>query len=559
MARDKLSRRDFARAMGIGVAGIVLSPHGSPVAAMPATPNPKARPNVIMINIDNHDRSVLGFAGNPFGSTPHIDRLYHEGVYLANYHCASRCGPSRTALLTGRYHHRSGHIQTPDGRNIMGNPEVPTIGDLFRDAGYRTAMFGKWHVGKNYPYRPEDRGFDEVVTFFQGALSKTGLRHTLRHNGKWEPYEGYRIDIWFNELQKFIQKQRGRPFMAYLATWATHGGNFGPARLSQKYRRKMDTLGEQGSKLFPDKITQYNYAEIAAEMESIDRNIGRLLGLLAELGLRDNTSIVYTSDGSGCRAPEGLLSKDRKTFPSRLPAIVHWPAGQLDSDTDRTELIANIDIGPTLLDMCGIRPGRNVAFDGQSAYGLMSRKGTPWKKRVYIADHQSRHGIRTGCLMPLDWTTVYFPDGRAVTFSKGKARHADPQLEAAARKHWERWWKDVSADFKPFHHVIVGTPHENPTVLRHVYTDLNEQKAKVKHYVFAIEFAADGTYRFGCGGDPLKPTADKPRKGYLRIGNRTYTGDFPMTLKLPTGKNMVVVSFDGRTRSKSLTVERLPD
>ena len=551
MAPGPLGRREFTRIMGVGVARLALSPRWSPAAATPAGRGPKARPNVIMINIDNHDRSVLGFAGNQFGSSPNIDRLYREGVYLANYHCASRCGPSRTALLTGRYHHRSGHIQTPDGRDIMGNPEIPTIGDLFRDAGYRTAMFGKWHVGKNYPYRPEDRGFDEVVTFFQGALSKTGLRHTLRHNGQWEPFEGYRIDIWFNELQKFIRKQRGRPFMAYLATWATHGGNFGPARLSQKYRRKMDALGEEGSSLFPDKTTQYNYAELTAEIESIDQNIGRLLGLLAELRLKDNTIIVYTSDGSGYRAPQAFLRKNRKSFLSRIPAIIYWPGGQLKPDTDLTELIANIDIGPTLLDMCGIRPGKNVAFDGQSAYALLRPKGTPWKKRVYIADHQSRNGIRTGYLMPLDRTTVYLPDGRSVTFSKGKAQRAYPKLEAEARKHWEEWWKDVTADFKPFHHVIVGTRHENPMVVRHVYTRINEQKAKVKHYSFAIEFAVTGTYRFSGGR--------RSREGYLKIDDRTYPGQFPMTLRVPAGKKMVIVSFDGQKRSGGLTIEWLAD
>lgn len=559
MARDKLTRRDFARAMGIGVAGIVLSRHGSPVAAMPATPNPGARPNVIMINIDNHDRSFLGFSGNQFGSTPNIDRLYREGVHLSNYHCASRCGPSRAALLTGRYHHRSGHIQTPDGINIMGYPEVPTVANLFRDAGYRTAMFGKWHVGKNYPYRPEDRGFDEVVTFFQGGLSKTGTQHTLRHNGKWEPFEGYRIDVWFRELCRFIKERPKRPFMAYLATWATHGGNFGPEQLSKKYRKKIDALSEEESKLFPDEITKYNFGETCAEMESIDRNIGRLLECLAELGLKDNTIIVYTADGGGYRVPEALQRKDRKTFPSKLPAIIHWPGGKMDVEADQEELIANIDIAPTLLDMCGIRPQKNVAFDGQSAYGLLHAKGTPWKKRVYIADHQSVNGIRTDHLMPLDRTVVYLPDGRSVSFSKGKAQRTTPELEAEARKHWEKWWKDVSSDFKPYHHIIVGTPHENPTVCHHAYTRINEQRAKVKHYFFAIEFAETGIYRFGDKVRLSKSKGGKGPKGYLKIDDKTHTGEFPMTLKVPAGKKMVVVSYDGKTRSSGLTIEKLYD
>ncbi|MDP6545557.1 MAG: sulfatase-like hydrolase/transferase [Phycisphaerae bacterium] len=505
-----------------------------------------------MINIDNHDKSLLGFAGSGFGESPNIDNLYDKGVYLANYQCASRCGPSRTALMTGRYHIRSGHIQTPDGRSVMGDTSVPTVANLFQDAGYKTAMYGKWHIGKNYPYRPEDRGFDEVVTFFQGRLSKTGRGpHTVRHNGKWEEFEGYRIDLWFNELGKFIKKNRTKPFMAYLATWATHGGNFGPDDLSKKYRRKMDSLGEKTAKLFKDKETKYNYAETAAEIESIDRNIGRLTALLNQLGLREDTIIVYTSDGAGFRTPAGLMRKDAKEFPSKVPAIIYWPGGNLNRDTDVTQLVANIDMAPTLLDMCGIDQSEKVKFDGQSAYSLFSPKGAKWKDRIYIADHQSRNGVREGFLKPLDYTNVHFPSGACVSFRKGKAKGASPEMEAAARKHWGAWWKDVTADFKPYHHVIVGTKHENPTIVYQVYTGLNEQKAKVKNYVFAIEFAVAGKYRFGGGR--------RKSKGYLKIGDKTHTGEFPMTLKLPAGKKMVIVSFDGQKRSGGLTIEWLAD
>ncbi|MHC4521113.1 MAG: sulfatase family protein, partial [Planctomycetota bacterium] len=119
-----------------------------PCRAVLARANEAKRPNVIMINIDNHDRTVLGFAGSKFLETPNIDRLKREGVYFSNYRCASRCGPSRAALLTGRYSIRSGHIQTHDGRNVMGT-NAPTVGRLFQNAGYKTAMFGKWHVGWN--------------------------------------------------------------------------------------------------------------------------------------------------------------------------------------------------------------------------------------------------------------------------------------------------------------------------------------------------------------------------------------------------------------------------
>jgi len=501
----------------------------------------------------------LGFAGNTFLETPNIDRLAREGVYLENYHCASRCGPSRTALLTGRYHIRSGHIQTPDGRNIMGDVAVPTIANLFQDAGYKTAQYGKWHVGGNYPYRPEDRGFGEVVTFFQGELSKTGSQHVLRHNGQWEPFEGYRIDVWFSELRKFIATNQDKPFMAYLATWATHGGNFGPEALSRKYREKMDSLGTDVDRYFPDEATKYNFAELAAEMESIDQNIGRLLQLLDELGLSENTILVYTSDGAGYKSPSFFMRGDRKAYASNTPAIIHWPGGGLKTDEDATALVANIDIAPTLLDMCGIPQAENVDFDGRSAYGFMHPDRMPPKGRVYIQDHQSRNGTREEILRPLDYTNVYLPDGNVVCFREGIAKAGSPELETAARKAWADWWQDVLADFKPHYYVVVGTKHENPTVLRHVYSGLNEQKEKTKDYYFAVEFAETGTYVFGGAGDPLKPSSVKGRRGYLKIGDDMYEGTFPMKLPIEAGKKFVEVSYDGKTKSPSLTIEKLPN
>ena len=520
--------------------------------------NAKARPNVIIITVDNHDASVLGFAGNTFLETPNIDRLAREGVYLTNYHCASRCGPSRAALLTGRYHIRSGHIQTPDGRNVMGDVTVPTIARLFQDAGYKTAQYGKWHIGKNYPYRPEDRGFGQVVTFFQGGLSKTGSQHILRHNGKWKPFEGYRIDVWFSELRKFITTNQDKPFMAYLATWATHGGNFGPKTLSKKYRKKMDSLGSDVDKYFRDENTRNNFAELAAEMESIDQNIGRLLHLLDELEVSENTIIVYTSDGAGFKSPTPFMREDRKAYASKVPAIIHWPGGGLTTDEDASGFIANIDIAPTLLDMCGIAQAENVDFDGRSAYGFMHPDRTPPKGRVYIQDHQSRNGTPKEILRPLHFTNVHLPDGTVVSFRDGIARTSTPELEAAARKAWANWWRDVTADFKPHHHVVVGTRHENPTVLRQVYSGLNEQKEKIKNYYFAVEFAEAGTYLFGGAGDQLKPSSVKRRRGNLKIGDKEYAGEFPMKLKIEAGKKFVEVSYDGKTKSPGLTIEKLP-
>jgi len=516
------------------------------------------RPNVIMINIDNHDTSVLGFAGNEFLETPNIDKLKKDGVFLSNYRCSARCGPSRASLMTGRYATRSGHIQTHDGRNIMGT-NAPTIAELFKKAGYRTGMYGKWHIGKNYPFRPQDRGFDEVVQFRQGELDKRGESHQLRHNGKWEAYEGYRIDIWFRELCKLVKSSGDTPFMAYLATWATHGGNFGRADLSKKYRAKMDAYGAQADTYFKNEEEKYNFAELAAEMESIDTGIGLLLDTLKQEGVLENTIIVYTSDGGGFTSPALFMRKDRLHYVGKAPAIIHWPGGKLKQGQNIDTLVANFDLSPTLMDICGINPPADLVLDGQSVYGLMCPGKTPWKERVYIADHQSRNGPRTGYLMPMDQTTVYMPGGKAVSFHKGKAKRSDtPELEAVARRHWEEWWESVAADFEPYQYVVVGTEHENPMYIAHPYYGINEVQSKVKDYHFAIEVAAAGTFEFSAEDDPKNgPGKDvKSGSGYVQVGDRKYEGQFPMKLKLEPGRKMVRVFINGKP-CKKFKIEKI--
>ena len=126
------------------------------------------RPNVILILTDDQGYGDLGSQGNPFIQTPHLDRLYTESVRLTDFHVDPVCTPTRAALLTGRYSIRTGAWRTGAGRAFLRRDEV-TLADVFRAAGYRTGMFGKWHLGDNYPYRPHDRGFHESVWHRHGG------------------------------------------------------------------------------------------------------------------------------------------------------------------------------------------------------------------------------------------------------------------------------------------------------------------------------------------------------------------------------------------------------
>ena len=189
------------------------------------------KPNIIIVITDDQGYGDLSCHGNPILKTPNLDKLHSESIRLADYHVAPTCSPTRAALLTGHWTNRTGVWHTIMGRSMLRENEV-TIGKIFRDAGYATGMFGKWHLGDNYPYRPEDRGFTEVLRHGGGGVGQTPdywdnayFDGSYWHNGKPTPVKGFCTDVFFDYATRFIkaQKKAGKPFLAYISTNAPHG------------------------------------------------------------------------------------------------------------------------------------------------------------------------------------------------------------------------------------------------------------------------------------------------------------------------------------------------
>ena len=509
--------------------------------------NKNCKPNIVIINIDNHSKSMLGCYGNTFIETPNIDKLYETAVRFDNYHCASRCSASRSALLSGQYHQRLGSIGTGDAR-VIAKAGVTLMPEIFNRAGYETALFGKWHIGENYPYRPEDRGFKEVVAKGgierRDKIGKLATEHSYRHNGKWENYEGYRTDIWFQELHRYIKEKKDSPFVAYLATWSTHYPNYGPPELFEKFKNKRDSLHLNIG--FNDK-TKDNILNLAAEMECIDTHIGETISLLKELNLYDNTIFIYMSDGKGTKSPKEI--NPNKIEGSYIPLIINWPNGNLKNGISENTVVANIDVLPTLLDMCGISVSEDVRFDGQSMISLIKESDKKWEPRTYIYDHQSRRSSRVVGMLPLDYTIVYTPE-RTVAWSKGqlKTKDASPEVIQHAKREWEKWWDSVTEDYPLCNYVIVGTPHENPTLIVDTYTIKDGFAGKGEKYYFAIEFSGNGKYKFS--------TTDN-RTGFLLIDGKKYSGTFPMTLEMAAGKSLILVNTGNDKGDKLLKIEKM--
>lgn len=492
-------------------------------AALAADSPAEARPNVILINVDNHEKGELGYYGNRFIETPNVDRLFHEGVRFENYHISGRCTSSRSALMTGRYHARNGALGT--GAAWESTREgLTTLAHVFSRGGYRTAMFGKWHMGDTRPLRPEDRGFEEVVTIHNGSTlgkvvvkpgyndsPRTAAAYRFRHNGQWKVYEGFRTDIWFRELVRYLQKTRenDRPFFVYLATVTAHGPHYGPADLREKYRRKIQLprwsdLGKRSASRSGGKTGPVDHA---ADIGGLDRNIGRLMETLDKLKLSDNTVIVYMSDGAG----GGAASVPKSQWPEAsralgTPMVIRWPKAAAKRMPERSELVANIDLLPTLAGICGIPLGAKLQadIDGQSFASLLGLPGAgPWRPRTYVADHQSRGGKddlgpenrRMMLFRPLAATRVFLPDGGQVGWRAGEVsdRNVPPEVVKQARAAYEKWRLHVLKDFPLGAFALVDGPNA-PVYLDAYPIPDGPAGAGTKGY-FLLDVAKDGSYR----------------------------------------------------------------
>jgi arylsulfatase A-like enzyme len=191
------------------------------------------QPNVVLVITDDQGYGDLGFTGNPHVKTPVLDNFARESIRFNQFYVSPVCAPTRASLMTGRFSLRTGVRDTYNGGAIMA-PEEVTIAEILKNAGYTTGAFGKWHLGDNYPSRPNDQGFDESLIHLSGGMGQPGdfttfakgdssyFNPVLWHNGEQKAYEGYCSDIFAGEAVTFIEKNQGKPFFCYLAFNAPH-------------------------------------------------------------------------------------------------------------------------------------------------------------------------------------------------------------------------------------------------------------------------------------------------------------------------------------------------
>lgn len=497
-----------------------------------AAPHSREAPNVILVITDDQGFGELSCHGNPVLKTPNLDRLHAESLRFTDFHVAPMCTPTRAQLMTGTDALRNGAMNVSSGRTLL-RREFPTMAETFAASGYRTGIFGKWHLGDNYPYRPQDRGFQKSLWFPSshiGSVPDTWgndyFDDTYIHNGRRCVFHGYTTDVFFREATAWMKAEAGagRPFFCYIATAAPHWPHFVPERFRPPIQAALDAAKADLPRMPPAQRSEL--VSYLAMIANIDENVGALERFLRDNGLRDNTLLIFLSDNGSTFGPRyfnaGMKGGKVTLWEGghRVPCFVRWPSGNLGKPRDIPGLAEAQDILPTLVDLCGLERPPTAQFDGISLAPVFRGEASPPDERMLIINY-SRMPQGFDHFTP-DNPAVPRREGAAVLWKRWRLledrelynladdplqqhnvidRH--PDVVAAMRTQLDRWWAGVRDRVNEFQPVVIGHDAENPTLLTacewaDVFVDQQAQvrRGDRKNGFWHIDVAKAGTYLF---------------------------------------------------------------
>ncbi|NLI00319.1 MAG: arylsulfatase [Chthonomonadales bacterium] len=422
-------------------------------------------PNIVLIITDDQGYGDVGIHGNERIRTPNMDRLARESVRFNRFYVCPVCSPTRAGLMTGRWNYRTGVVDTYLGRSMM-HPDEVTLAEALRAGGYRTGIFGKWHLGDNYPMRPQDQGFDEGLINKGGGITQPSdpegnsyFDPILYRNGRAVKTKGYCTDVITDAALQFMERNRRRPFFAYIATVAPHV----PLQIADRYWKPYADAGL-------DETT----AKVYGMVENIDENVGRVMDGLRRLDLERNTILIFMGD-NGPQQPRfngGLRGLKGSVYEGgiRVPFFIRWPAALQPRVAE--PIGANVDIMPTLLDLAGVAPPPGVRLDGISLRSVLH--GGPSAAPDRALFYQWHRGDapepwRDCCVLTqthklVNGKELYDVEQDPAETTNIAAEH--PDLVRDLRRRYEGWFADVSATrgYAP-PRIVLGSSRENPSVL----------------------------------------------------------------------------------------------
>jgi len=370
------------------------------------TQNNSNQPNIILIMADDLGYGDLSGYGSDYINTPVLDKMASEGIKFTDYHSnGAVCTPTRAALLTGNYQQKSGLegvIYVQEGKRIYGiSPDQKTMAEIFKDAGYKTGMFGKWHLGYNKEYNPTNHGFDEFYGYISGNVDYISHRDGINIYDWWRNKElsydeGYVTDLITNEALEFIEQNKEKPFFLYLPHEAPHF----------PYQGRNDKADRLPGQDFEGHGSRKDKKQAYKEMvEIMDENIGRIFEKLKELNLDKNTFVLFCSDNGATKlGSNGNLNGFKSSLwegGHRVPAIAWYPS-KIKSGKVTGNTVLSMDILPTLLSIANISTGHK--FDGiDFSQTLFSNKKL--KNRATFWRYRNQWVVREG-----DWKYLKIKD-----------------------------------------------------------------------------------------------------------------------------------------------------
>ncbi len=480
--------------------------------------NAEKPPNVVLVITDDQGYGDIEAHGNPIIKTPALNQLLSESVSLKDYHVAPTCAPTRSALQTGHWTNRTGVWHTIMGRSLLRENEI-TMGQVFKENGYATGLFGKWHLGDNYPFRPEDRGYSEVLRHGGGGVGQTPdywnnayFNGTYFHNSKPVKVKGFCTDVWFDYAKRFIreQKKADKPFFAYISTNAPHGPMHAPVEYSNAYQDQ--------------EVRQANFFGM---ITNIDSNIATMRAFLEREGLAENTIFIFTTDNGSANGQYYHGSKNTSSYNAgmrgrkgseydgghRVPFFIHWPKGDLVGGRNVEALTAHVDILPTLIDLTGIKAPGGVSFDGVSLKPLLhGMDEKEWPDRILITDSQRvKDPIkwRKSAVMTSQWRLINGRELYDIKADPGQTRDIaaeNPQVVKRLANFYNAWWTELQPTFKQEAAIYLGHAAGNPaTLTSHDWIteqrvpwnqrNIREAVGKGTTGFWRVNIVEDGTYK----------------------------------------------------------------
>lgn len=436
----------------------VIAGAATPLSALTAQQGRTVPPNIVLIVADDLGYGDLGVYGSSVNRTPNLDRLAKQGMRFTDFHSnGPMCSPTRASLMTGRYPQRFGRkfesaLSGEDGYDDGLPLGTPTIARILKQAGYATAIYGKWHLGFHPPFLPTRFGFDD----FQGLASGDGDHHShidrsgrpdWWHNETLHPETGYTADLVTRHSISFIERNRSRPFFLYVPHLAIHFPWQGPAEKPHRVEGKSYTSGSEKLGLQESKDIS---AKVRQMVEAVDDSVGRIVRALEQHRLTDRTLVFFTSDNGGyltysggyhnisnngpCRGQKGDVYEGGH----RVPAIAWWPGRIRPGVSGQTAM--SFDLVPTFAALAGTgAQARAPEFDGVNLNPLLFHQQALPSRTLFWRMHEKK-AVRQG-----DWKLVVVDkDTHLFNLKDDIAEKTDlslqhPEIKARLSNELARW------------------------------------------------------------------------------------------------------------------------